>query len=213
MRYTSAAAFQARLLHARAGHNASVTTIGVIRAYATRFGPGPLVTSDSVFAQQVPELHNEASPWHGEFRAGPLDLISTRYALKACGGVDGLAVNHLDRMGGMRSIRVCTGYEYQGPRRSNLEDFFVVRGDETRILIDDIRVGGDMAEVTKILSTCKPARYESFEGWGSEVPHGGLSTFPPSLAAFLKFIESESGLSTPVRFASFGPRRSDKRVL
>ncbi len=70
--------------------------LGVTRAYSVRHGAGPFPTADAAWA--YPEPHNASDhPWQGAFRQGPLDGVLLRYALAACGGVDGLVVTHADR--------------------------------------------------------------------------------------------------------------------
>lgn len=81
--------------------------LGVIRAYMTRHGPGPLVTEDP--ALDFPEPHNRTDPWQGGFRAGHPDLLVLDYAVQANGGIDGLAVTHLDRAEHGR-LRLCRAY-------------------------------------------------------------------------------------------------------
>jgi adenylosuccinate synthase len=78
-----------------AGYTGAVERLGVVRAYMTRHGAGPFVTEDA--SLQYDEPHNVHSPWQGAFRQGHLDLVALRYAVDACGGVDGLVVTHLDR--------------------------------------------------------------------------------------------------------------------
>lgn len=78
------------------GWDGPVKRLGVVRSYATRHGAGPFPTEDA--ALQLPEPHNHHGPWQGGFRQGWLDLVLLRYALEVCGGVDGLAVTHLDRV-------------------------------------------------------------------------------------------------------------------
>lgn len=68
--------------------------LGVVRSYATRHGAGPFPTEDASVA--VPEPHNGWGPWQEGFRRGFLDLVLLRYAIEACGGLDGLVVTHLD---------------------------------------------------------------------------------------------------------------------
>jgi adenylosuccinate synthase len=82
----------ARALLAVAGLRARV--LGVTRTYHTRHGPGPLPTEDPGI--RFPERHNGTGRYQGEWRAGHLDAVLLRYAVAACGGVDGLAVTHLD---------------------------------------------------------------------------------------------------------------------
>ncbi|MFD0000061.1 adenylosuccinate synthetase [Nocardia sp. NPDC127526] len=93
----------ARAMLARIGAPAYV--LGVTRAYGTRHGAGPFPTEDPALA--IPEHHNGTGPYQGEFRIGHLDPILLRYAVDACGGIDGLAVDHLDALG---EIRTATGY-------------------------------------------------------------------------------------------------------
>lgn len=82
-------------LLAEADHSGQVTRMGVTRAYATRHGVGPFVTEDENLHHDEP--HNALGEWQGAFRQGHLDLVGLRYAVKICGGVDQVAVTHLDR--------------------------------------------------------------------------------------------------------------------
>jgi adenylosuccinate synthase len=70
--------------------------LGVVRTYSTRHGAGPFPTEDP--GLQVPEPHNEWGPWQQGFRKGWMDLVLLKYAVEVCGGLDGLAVTHLDRV-------------------------------------------------------------------------------------------------------------------
>ncbi len=70
--------------------------LGVMRSYATRHGAGPFPSEDSTL--RFDEAHNTHGPWQGGFRSGWPDAVLARYALRACGGVDGLALTHLDRI-------------------------------------------------------------------------------------------------------------------
>ena len=80
---------------ARRGGPAGTARLGVLRAFTTRHGPGPLVTEDAD-AARWPTPHNPTSPWQGAFRVGHFDAVAHRYALAVAGGVDGLALTHLD---------------------------------------------------------------------------------------------------------------------
>jgi adenylosuccinate synthase len=70
--------------------------LGVIRAVTTRHGPGPFPTEDANVAVAWEEPHNVDGPWQGSFRMGHLDLVAHNYAMRVCGGVDEVAVTHLD---------------------------------------------------------------------------------------------------------------------
>lgn len=88
------------------GWSGRVVRWGVVRSYATRHGAGPFPTEESALA--LPEPHNATGPWQGGFRQGWLDLVLARYAVDCCGGVDALAVTHLDRV--TPDWRVATAY-------------------------------------------------------------------------------------------------------
>lgn len=100
----------ARQLLSRIGWSEPVETIGVLRAYAVRHGPGPLPTEDALVVAKTSEPHNAAGPWQGPVRKGWLDLVLLDYALQACGGVDALAVTHLDALAGLEPYRWCEQY-------------------------------------------------------------------------------------------------------
>jgi adenylosuccinate synthase len=72
--------------------------IGVIRSYTTRHGAGPLPTYDEKLTRTFNdfEAHNNDHPWQGSFRAGHLDLVAHKYAIRVCDGIDSIAVTHLD---------------------------------------------------------------------------------------------------------------------
>jgi adenylosuccinate synthase len=74
------------------------TVLGVTRTYQTRHGAGPLPTEDAGVLDRFPEAHNGTGRYQGAWRAGHLDEVLLRYATAACGGVDALAVTHLDRV-------------------------------------------------------------------------------------------------------------------
>ncbi|GAA2640276.1 adenylosuccinate synthase [Dactylosporangium fulvum] len=78
--------------------------LGVLRTVTTRHGAGPLVTEDPSLG--ITDPNNPANPWQGAFRVGHFDAVAHRYALEVCGGVDGLALTHLD----LPVSRMCTGY-------------------------------------------------------------------------------------------------------
>ncbi|WP_242901745.1 adenylosuccinate synthetase [Actinomadura terrae] len=100
--------------------DATATRLGVLRAYATRHGPGPFVTEDAALTGALPDPHNGTGRWQGAFRVGHLDAVALRYALEACGGVDGLAVTHLDVAGARPDLRVCRAYAMDGEQVARL---------------------------------------------------------------------------------------------
>lgn len=72
----------------------SIKKIGVTRTYLTRHGDGPFKTEDATLT--YPEPHNEDDGSQGKFRRGHFDLSLIKRAIDIVGGIDGVALNHLD---------------------------------------------------------------------------------------------------------------------
>jgi len=104
----------AERLLAEAGMAGEAMRLGVLRTVTTRHGPGPLVTEDP--ALPLADPHNPTNPWQGAFRFGHFDAVAHRYALEVAGGVDGLALTHLDlanlkpRAGS--PMKICRRYDW-----------------------------------------------------------------------------------------------------
>lgn len=81
-----------------------VLKFGVTRAYLTRHGAGPMPTEHR--SRKFAEPHNVGG-FAGSFRTGDLDLTLLRYAVEVCGGIDALAITHLDRAA---VWQVCTSW-------------------------------------------------------------------------------------------------------
>ncbi len=105
----------AETLLAEAGETA--VRVGVVRSYLTRHGPGPFVTQDPTL--EFPEPHNRHGAWQGAFRTGHLDAVALRYAIEVAGGVDALAVTHLDTAA-RNPLRLCQSYQVGGQRMARL---------------------------------------------------------------------------------------------
>lgn len=92
------------LLEDAGGYDATV--IGVTRSYMTRHGAGPFPSEVPMNAAEAfafdwaDEKHNGTGTYQGAWRIGHLDLVLLEYANAVCGGIDELAVTHLDRAGG-----------------------------------------------------------------------------------------------------------------
>lgn len=75
-----------------------IKKVGVLRAYFTRHGAGPFPSEDNSLLKWdcVQEEHNKAEFYTGAFRVGNFDIPLVAYALHCIGGVNMLAINHLD---------------------------------------------------------------------------------------------------------------------
>jgi adenylosuccinate synthase len=97
----------------------SAIRLGVTRCYQVRHGPGPFVTEDE--ALDLDEPHNGRNDWQGKFRTGHLDAVALRYAIEVTGGVDGIALTHLDVAQRHRELRICQSYQAAGQSVTRLE--------------------------------------------------------------------------------------------
>ncbi len=84
--------------------------MGVLRSYAVRHGPGPFPTENSVLARIVKE-HNQTNEWQGAIRYGWFDAVLARYALGVNGGIDSLAITHMDVLSHLENWRYCSEYQ------------------------------------------------------------------------------------------------------
>ena len=82
------------------------TIVGVVRTYFARHGPGPFV---SECQPTIQDKHNGTGKWQGKFRTGLFDLVALRYSLRCAGGVDEIALTHIDHVG--RSFRYVDSYK------------------------------------------------------------------------------------------------------
>ncbi|MCP3143523.1 adenylosuccinate synthetase [Pyxidicoccus xibeiensis] len=180
-----------------AGFDGEVHRLGVLRTYATRHGEGPFPTDEPALAPRVPEPHNGAGGWQGGFRVGAFDAVLARYALAAVGGVDALALTHLDRLA--RHWPVCTTY-----RAPPGYDDVLVRDTVDASRVTALRLGPhrDLAHqerLTHALATCERVREELDLG---EQPDGRTDRF-------VAWVESTLGIRVAV--TSHGPAARDKR--
>lgn len=86
-----------------------ITKIGVLRAYVTRHGPGPLATFDAALTSAIPDTHNNWNQWQRDFRCGWFDVPLARHAIEIEGGIDRLAITNVDRLAGLPQKQIWTG--------------------------------------------------------------------------------------------------------
>jgi adenylosuccinate synthase len=158
------------------------SVVGVVKAYTTRVGNGPLPTEfDEPLATQVRTLGNEFGATTGRpRRCGWFDGVVVRYAARVNGLTD-LAVTKLDVLDTLDRIGLCTGYEADG----EMYDEFP----------------GDLS----LLDRANP-RYEWYEGWKSSTAHARkLSELPTEARRYLDRIEAL--VETQITYVSVGTRR------
>ncbi|MCI8309330.1 MAG: adenylosuccinate synthase [Clostridia bacterium] len=90
---------------------------GVVKAYSTRDGEGPFLTEEienETVANRIRELgHEYGSITKRPRRCGWLDLNALKYAVQL-NGITALAINHLDVVGKLKTIKLCVAYKYEG---------------------------------------------------------------------------------------------------
>ena len=90
--------------------------VGVMKAYTTRVGEGPLPTEDRRLAQRLHSLGREFGATTGRARrCGWFDAVATRYATMI-NGIDELAITNLDGLDDVDPIRICVEYRLNGKR-------------------------------------------------------------------------------------------------
>src|SRR5207344_130718 len=89
--------------------------LGVVKAYTTRVGSGPLPTEmDRELGERTRKLGNEFGATTGRpRRCGWFDAVVVRYAARINGLTD-LAVTKLDVLDTFEKIALCSGYEIDG---------------------------------------------------------------------------------------------------
>lgn len=192
------------------GFSDRVIRLGVIRGYHTRHGAGPFVTYDEDLTQKLPDVHNSANEWQGDFRIGWHDAVALRYAIACLGGslaFDGLVVTCLDRLAQFSNWKICDSYiPSQEIPREVLEQFFEMSGD----LIMGIKVRPNTQDnehleyqerLGQLLRKSKP-RYAL-----NDLDHD--NTFEEKCQIFLR--DMERWQNVPVVLTSFGPTELDKK--
>jgi adenylosuccinate synthase len=156
--------------------------LGVVKAYTTRVGNGPLPTeAPSPYGERLREQGGEFGAVTGRpRRCGWFDATVVRYAARV-NGLTGLAVTKLDVLDGFEEIPVCTSYRLDG------------------------EACDEMPAEVEALGRVEP-RYETLKGWGR--PTGTarkLSDLPKEARAYLDRLVELSGV--PLRYVSVGTRR------
>jgi adenylosuccinate synthase len=156
--------------------------LGVVKAYTTRVGNGPLPTEmDEPMAARVRELGKEFGATTGRpRRCGWFDSIVVRYASRINGLTD-LAVTKLDVLDTLDRVAICVGYEFDGDLHTEFP--------------------GDIAALDRV-----EPRLEWLEGW--QRPTGtarALADLPRQARAYLDRMQEL--IETPITYVSVGTRR------
>ncbi|WP_181686728.1 adenylosuccinate synthase [Halorhabdus salina] len=181
--------------------------IGIVKAYLSRVGSGPLPTELGGVVGDTPGYDEqgdgenedmatyirEAGDEYGTVtgrprRVGWLDLPMLRHSTRAS-GFTGLAINHIDTLAGLDELQVATAYELDGERLETIPP------------------------TTERWADCEPV-YRTFEGWENQewadIVEDGYDALPENARAYLEFISDD--LDVPIYAIGVGPSREDTIV-
>ncbi len=155
----------------------------MVKAYTTRVGSGPFPTEQlNADGEYLQKKGAEFGATTGrKRRCGWLDIPILRESVRLT-GANGIALTKADVMGGIKTIKICTGYTYQG------EKIFFPPQEEN-----------GLAKVEPI--------YEELPGWDEDI--SSCTTWeelPSNARAYVQRIEDL--LKTKVEIVSLGPDRN-----
>ncbi|MBI3321005.1 MAG: adenylosuccinate synthase [Candidatus Omnitrophica bacterium] len=156
--------------------------VGVVKAYTTRVGEGPLPTEfPSHLMEQIRTKGKEFGATTGRpRRCGWFDAVVARHAVLV-NGCDSVAVTKLDVLDDMETIQICLGYR------------------------DGARTISEFPSDIGALSRCQPI-YESLPGWRTETGEvGRFEELPAAAQRYLKRLESL--VEVPICLISTGSKR------
>jgi adenylosuccinate synthase len=164
------------------GPTAIDAVIGVVKAYTTRVGSGPLPTEiEPPLGDHLRELGGEYGATTGRpRRCGWFDAVVVRYAAQV-NGLTGLAITKLDVLDTFDEIKVCVGYETDDAAWDHFPYDF------------------------RLLENARPV-YETLPGWKSDIKGArSVQDLPAQARAYLHRLEALTGV--PIAFVSVGTRR------
>jgi len=158
--------------------------VGISKAYVTRVGGGPFPTElEDTTGEHLRKNGNEFGATTGRpRRTGWFDALVLRYAVRV-NGLTGVALTKLDVLDDFPTIKVCTGYAYDG------------------------QVLDELPAKLEIFSRCQPV-YEELPGWQTSIR--GARTFadlPKNAQDYVKRLEQLIGC--PIVLVSVGPDREE----
>jgi len=161
--------------------------IGIVKAYTTRVGKGPMPTelTDKTGQYLQKKGHEFGTTTSRPRRCGWLDLVVVRHSCRLS-GISSIALTKLDVLDGLDTIKICIGYEF----KKKMIDIFPYDTD-------------DVAE-------CKPI-YKEFKGWKDTTKAQSFSDLPNEAQEYVLFIQEF--LKTPIGIISTGPERNQTIVV
>jgi adenylosuccinate synthase len=156
--------------------------LGIVKAYTTRVGNGPLPTeSKGADGERLRELGGEFGAVTGRpRRCGWFDAMVVRYSVRV-NGLTHLAVTKLDVLDTHEELPICTGYTLDGAPLDGLPD--------------------NVRELERV----KPV-YETLPGWRASTGEARrVADLPANARRYLDRLEQEAG--APIRYIGVGTKR------
>ncbi len=162
--------------------------IGVVKAYLSRVGTGPVPTEvKGKLGNYLRERGQEYGTTTGRpRRCGWVDLVQLRYACRI-NGLTSMAVTKIDILGGLKKIPIATHYKYKGS---------VIK---------------ELPADLNVQRLCKPV-YKELAGWKDlneadfkKIIDKGYKALPSRMKLYLKFISDQT--NTPISLVSVGAER------
>ena len=162
--------------------------IGIVKAYTTRVGRGPFPTE--LFDKTGDFIQEKGAEFGAttgrKRRCGWLDTVILKNAVRL-NGLTGIAITKLDVLGGLKSLHICTAYEFEG------------------------KIVKDFPASLKVLAGCKPI-FENMPGWSDDISGiRKIEDLPENARNYLKRIEEL--IETPIDIVSVGPGREETIVI
>lgn len=155
--------------------------MAVVKAFSTCVGEGPFVTRmNDAEANALREIAEEYGAATGRPRTiGHFDAVATRYGVKVQGASE-VALTKLDSLSGLKTLKICTHYDFRGER------------------IDRFPINAVLDEATAV--------YEDMPGWDEDIT--GVRTFEGLPQAARDYVlEIERQIQCRIRYVSVGPER------
>ena len=162
--------------------------LGIVKAYTTRVGEGPFACEliDEV-GEHLATVGREVGVNTGRpRRCGWFDAVLVRQSV-AINGIDGVALTKLDVLDGLKTLKVCVGYEIDG------------------------KVLDYLPASLKDQAAAKPV-FEEIEGW-SESTAGARSVQDLNANAVKYVRRIEELIGAPVALLSTSPEREDTILM
>jgi adenylosuccinate synthase len=159
------------------------SVLGVVKAYTTRVGSGPLPTElDEELGERLRELGGEYGATTGRpRRCGWFDAVVVRYSARV-NGLTGLAVTKLDVLDTFNEIKIGTGYDIEGQCFNSVFPY-------------------DLSTLDRATP-----QYETLPGWNADTTTArSIKDLPRNARAYLDRIEEIC--EVPIAFVSVGTRR------